>query len=66
MATGKSHMKPDILNAKFVVFFGTGAFEANFGPPNMAPKLTERIAEGDFKYAVVDPRLSKTAGRAWK
>ncbi len=66
MATGKSHMKPDILNAKFVVFFGTGAFEANFGPTNMAPKLTERIAEGDFKYAVVDPRLSKTAGRAWK
>ncbi|NCP91196.1 MAG: twin-arginine translocation signal domain-containing protein, partial [Flavobacteriales bacterium] len=28
---GKTHLKPDILNTEFIIFFGTGAFEANFG-----------------------------------
>lgn len=63
---GKSHMKPDAVNAEFIVFFGTGAFEANFGPPAMAQKITEGIASGRLKIAVVDPRFSKTAAKAWK
>ncbi len=66
MATGKTHMKPDLLHSEFVIFFGTGAFEANFGPTPMAEKLTESLANRNFKFAVVDPRLSKTAARAWK
>ncbi len=65
MMTGKSHMKPDIMNAEFVIFFGTGAYEANFGPPGMAEKVTESHANRKgFKMAVVDPRLSKTAAHA--
>ena len=61
---GKDHMKPDALNSRFIIFFGTGAFEANFGPPPMAEKITEGIISGRLKIAVVDPRFSKTAAKA--
>ncbi|RMF05077.1 MAG: molybdopterin oxidoreductase [Chloroflexi bacterium] len=65
MASGKSHMKPDILNTEYLLFFGTGAFEANFGPPAIAEKVTDSLANRkNFTMVVVDPRLSKTAGRA--
>jgi len=66
MATGKSHMKPDMLYTEFVIFFGTGAFEANFGPTPMTEKVTDSLVRRNFKFAVVDPRLSKTAAKAWK
>jgi len=61
---GKEHLKPDILNAEFVIYFGTGAFEANFGPTPMAEKVTDSLVNHNFKIAVVDPRLSKTAAKA--
>ncbi len=64
-ATGPNHMKPDTLNAEFVIFFGTSPFEANFGPTTMAEAITKSIAERNFKFAVVDPRLSKTASKGW-
>jgi anaerobic selenocysteine-containing dehydrogenase len=57
-------LKPDLLNAEFVIFFGTGAFEANFGSTVMAEKVTKSLRERTFKFAVVDPRLSKTASKA--
>jgi tetrathionate reductase subunit A len=63
-ATG--HMKPDFRNSKFVIFFGTGAVEANFGPPIMANLMTNAIVDEGCKIAVVDPRMSKTAAKAWK
>ncbi|MFQ5460416.1 MAG: molybdopterin-dependent oxidoreductase, partial [Anaerolineae bacterium] len=63
---GKHHMKPDFLASEFVIFFGTGAFEANFGPPPMAEKVTRGLVDGRLRIAVVDPRLSKTAAKAWK
>ena len=63
---GKDHMKPDIENAEFVIFFGTGAFEANFGPPLLGGLVSTATVENNFKYAVIDPRCSKTAGKAWK
>ncbi len=63
---GKTHFKPDALHTEFILFFGTGAFEANFGPPPMAEKITEGLATGRLKIAVADPRLSKTAAKAWK
>jgi len=34
------HMKPDLVNAEFVIFWGTGAFSANFGLTTMAEKVT--------------------------
>lgn len=61
---GKTHMKPDLANAEFVIFFGTGAFEANFGPTPMSELVTWGLTSGNLKIAVVDPRLSKTASKA--
>jgi len=66
MTNGKDHMKPDLLSAEFVIFFGTGAFESNFGPTPMAEQVTDSLVRNKFKYAVVDPRLSKTAAKAWR
>jgi tetrathionate reductase subunit A len=63
--TGPNHMKPDTLNAEFVVFWGTSPFEANFGPTNMTEAITRSLVKRNFKYAVVDPRLSKTAAKGW-
>ena len=64
-ATGPNHMKPDTLNAEFVIYWGTGAFEANFGPTIMTEPITKSMTERNFKFAVVDPRLSKTAAKGW-
>lgn len=66
MTGDKDHMKPDLLSAEFVIFFGTGAFESNFGPTPMAEQVTDSLIRNKFKYAVVDPRLSKTAAKAWR
>lgn len=66
MSGDKDHMKADTMNSKFIIFFGTSPFEANFGPTNMTPKITTSMVENGLKIAVVDPRLSKTAAKAWK
>ena len=63
---GKHHMKPDASNSEFIIFFGTGFVEANFGPTPMAEKVTDGLATGRLKVAVADPRLSKSAAKAWK
>ncbi len=61
---GKNHLKIDLYNADFVLYFGTGAFEANFGSVPMTEKLTRSLVERGCKLAVADPRLSKTAAKA--
>ncbi len=63
---GAEHMKPDFTNSEFVIIFGTSPVEANFGPPLMSNLLTTPISKGQLKIVVVDPRLSKTAAKAWK
>jgi tetrathionate reductase subunit A len=63
--TGPNHMKPDTVNAEFVIFWGTSPFEANFGPTIMSETVTKSLVERNFKFAVVDPRLSKTAAKGW-
>lgn len=62
---GKSHMKPDTLASEFVIYWGTGAYEANFGLPALTEQLTKSVSERGMKFAVVDPRCSKTAGKGW-
>jgi anaerobic selenocysteine-containing dehydrogenase len=66
MMTGHNnhHMKPDLPNAEFVIFWGTGAFTANFGLTPMAEKVTSGKVYRGMKTAVVDPRLSNDAGKA--
>ena len=62
----KKHFMPDFLNAEFVIFWGTGFAEANFGLTPMAELVTRAATEGSLKFAVIDPRLSKSAAKAWR
>lgn len=58
------HLKVDLLNAEFVIFWGTGAFSANFGLTPMAEKVTSSMVGRGMKTAVIDPRLSNDASKA--
>ena len=62
----KFYWQADTGNAEFILFVGASPFEANYGPPGRSPKITNGLAEGSMRIAVVDPRLSKTAAKAWK
>jgi anaerobic selenocysteine-containing dehydrogenase len=64
-AKGPNHMKPDYTQAEFVIFWGTGFNEANFGPTSMSPRVSQAIVDGKLKIAVIDPRLSKSAVKGW-
>jgi len=61
----KFYWQGDTGNSEFVIYVGANLFDANYGPPQRAPKATDGIVNGR-KFAVVDPRLSKLAGKAWK
>jgi anaerobic selenocysteine-containing dehydrogenase len=63
---GPKDFKPNFTEAEFVIFWGTGAFEANFGPTPMSQQITDGLVERNFRFAVIDPRLSKTAAKAWR
>ncbi len=62
----KFYWQADTGNAEFIVFVGANPYEANYGPPLRVQKVTEGMVDGRLKIAVVDPRCSKTAARAWK
>ncbi len=62
----KAYWIADLSNAEFVIFWGANVLEGNYGPPLKAPKLTRGIASGRMKVAVIDPRHSKIAAKAWK
>lgn len=62
----KFYWQCDTANSEFIIFVGASPFEANYGPPLRAGKLTENLVSGKVKFAVIDPRFSKTASKAWK
>ena len=62
----KFYWQADTENSEFILFVGASPFEANYGPTNRAGRITNGLADGRLKIAVVDPRLSKTAAKAWK
>ncbi len=62
----KFYWQADTENSRFVFFVGANLFEANYGPPNRAVRLTGNIVKGYTKIAVADPRFSKLASKAWK
>jgi tetrathionate reductase subunit A len=62
----KFYWQGDTRNSEFVIFVGASPFEGNYGPPLRTPGLTIGAADHGHKYVVVDPRLSKTAAKAWK
>ena len=62
----KFFWQADLESAEFVIFVGVNPFEASQGPTLRVPRITNAMAEGRFKYVVVDPRLSRTAAKASK
>ncbi len=62
----KFYWQADTEHAKFILFVGANPMGANYGPPLRAGKLSTQRALGQQKIAVVDPRHSATAARAWK
>ncbi|MCM8771030.1 MAG: molybdopterin-dependent oxidoreductase, partial [Candidatus Omnitrophica bacterium] len=62
----KFYWQADTQNCEFIIFVGASPLEANYGPPLRAGKLTENLVNGKVKFAVIDPRFSKTAAKAWK
>lgn len=62
----KFYWQGDIGNSEFILFVGANPYEANYGPPHRVPKIADGLAEQSCKFAVIDPRCSKTASRAWK
>lgn len=62
----KAYWMADTENAEFLLYIGASPLEANYGPPFKAPRIAESIAQGRLKLAVVDPRCSKAAAKAWK
>jgi anaerobic selenocysteine-containing dehydrogenase len=62
----KFYWQADTGNAEFILFVGSSPYEANYGPPLRGQKITQGLVDGRLKIAVIDPRCSKTAARAWK
>ncbi|MBI2528411.1 MAG: molybdopterin-dependent oxidoreductase [Candidatus Rokubacteria bacterium] len=60
---GKNHFKPDIVEARYIMLFGSSFLEANFPMAATARKLMDFRAKGG-RYVVVDPRFSNTAALA--
>ena len=62
----KFYWQGDQQAADFMLFVGASPYEGNYGPTNRALRIAQRVADGTLKIAVVDPRASKIAGKAWK
>lgn len=62
----KFYWQCDTGNSEFIIFVGASPLEANYGPPLRAGKLMENSVNNKVKFAVIDPRFSKTAAKAWK
>lgn len=61
----KFYWQGDTGNSEFVIYVGANLFDANYGPPQRVPKATHALVNGR-KFAVIDPRMSKLAAKAWK
>lgn len=61
----KFYWQGDVQNSEFILFVGASPFEGNYGPPLRVKGITNGLVNG-VKMAVADPRLSKTAAKAWK
>jgi len=62
----KFFWQADQESAEFMILVGVNPFEASQSPPLRARRITAGLADGGLKYVVVDPRLSRTAAKAWK
>ena len=60
----KFYWQGDLENTEFVLFVGANLFDANYGPPNRARRISQNLFDGKTKIAVADPRYSKLASKA--
>ena len=66
-AAASSTGRRDTEHAEFIIFVGANPLEANYGPPLRAGQAHRRASStGRLKIAVVDPRFSRSASKAWK
>jgi anaerobic selenocysteine-containing dehydrogenase len=62
----KAYWMADTSHAEFIIYWGANVLEGNYGPPLKAPKITRGLASGRLKIAVIDPRYTRIAAKAWK
>jgi tetrathionate reductase subunit A len=62
--TGVNHLKPDLVNARYLIIFGSNPLEAGFPMITFARRLVNEFKENGGKLVVVDPRFSPTAAKA--
>ncbi|MEK7233280.1 MAG: molybdopterin-dependent oxidoreductase [Elusimicrobiota bacterium] len=61
----KFFWEADDANAEFVLYIGVNPTEGNY-LTYRTPRIMDGLASGRLKFAVVDPRFSTLAGKAWK
>lgn len=61
----KFFWEADDHNAEFVIYVGVSPLEGNY-LSYRAPRIMDGVASGRLKFAVVDPRFSSLASKAWK
>lgn len=49
-------LRPDVLNAEYILFFGVNALEGSFPMQTLARKLAAATASGRLRYDIVDVR----------
>lgn len=62
----KFYWQADTAHVDFLLAIGSAYIEGGYGPTHHARKMMERISTGKLKVAVVDPRFSKIASKAWR
>lgn len=62
----KAYWQADTANVEFLLAFGSAYIEGGYGPTHHSRKLMKNLVEKKVKIAVVDPRFSKIASKAYK
>jgi tetrathionate reductase subunit A len=62
----KFYWQADTSNVEFLLALGSAYIEGGYGPTHHARKLMKNLVEKKVKIAVVDPRFSKIASKAYK
>ncbi|MHB1682074.1 MAG: molybdopterin-dependent oxidoreductase [Bacilli bacterium] len=57
-------LKPDVVNAEYVIWFGANIYNANFPMQTLARKVAEASSDGSLQFVLVDPNTPNSAGRA--
>ena len=62
----KFYWQADTANVEFLLAIGSSYIEGGYGPTHHAKKMMKNLVDGKLKIAVVDPRFSKIASKAYK